>query len=346
MDTHYIYRFGKSIKHKQLAMFDLDFTIVKPKKGKFSKDKDDWMYMFNTVKNKLKNLKDHNIIIITNQKGIKTSDQLQILKDKLDNIYNDLKIPFEAYIAVQNDIFRKPRIGFWDLIKEKYKIDIINTFYVGDAVGRSGDFSDSDYKFALNLGVKFFTEQEFFNDKKEQYKIKGFNPKNIEYEEYNIDKLIEPYMILLMGMPGSGKSTFYKDNFKNINMYSQDIYKTKPKLIKELNKNILNKKSVVIEGLLPSKIHRKLYIDIAKEHKYNVYLYHLNHDIDTCKHMNIYRSLTLTSSLIPDIVYNIYNKNYDTPLISENIDNIQIIKQKININKNNINKKLFYQFLI
>ena len=51
-------------------------------------------------------------------------------------------------------------------------IDKDNSFYVGDAAGRikgwsnnkkaKKDFSCSDRKFALNIGIKFFTPEEFF----------------------------------------------------------------------------------------------------------------------------------------------------------------------------------------
>lgn len=44
-------------------------------------------------------------------------------------------------------------------------IDMKKSFYCGDAAGRPKvgskpkDFSDSDLKFALNIGVKFFTPE-------------------------------------------------------------------------------------------------------------------------------------------------------------------------------------------
>ena len=51
-----------------------------------------------------------------------------------------------------------------------------------DAAGRKGppkDFTDSDLKFALNLGLPFFTPEQLFLDKKEKIEVTGFNPKNL-----------------------------------------------------------------------------------------------------------------------------------------------------------------------
>ena len=46
------------------------------------------------------------------------------------------------------------------------KIDMNKSFYCGDAAGRKDgkhkDFSDSDYKFALNSGLPFKTPENLF----------------------------------------------------------------------------------------------------------------------------------------------------------------------------------------
>lgn len=67
---------------------------------------------------------------------------------------------------------RKPNIGMWEnLISELDKfsgevrgtVDIANSFYVGDAAGRKGDFSNSDRAFAKNVGIRFLTPEEYFS---------------------------------------------------------------------------------------------------------------------------------------------------------------------------------------
>ncbi|GME85124.1 unnamed protein product [Ambrosiozyma monospora] len=67
--------------------------------------------------------------------------------------------------------FRKPGIGMFEQLKRDLSdgvgidgglIDMEKSFYVGDAAGRKSDFSDSDKKFAENVGLKFYTPEEFF----------------------------------------------------------------------------------------------------------------------------------------------------------------------------------------
>jgi len=41
-------------------------------------------------------------------------------------------------------------------------IDLLFSFFVGDAAGRKGDHSDSDLRFAQAIPLKFYTEREFF----------------------------------------------------------------------------------------------------------------------------------------------------------------------------------------
>lgn len=69
----------------------------------------------------------------------------------------------------------------WDLFIElNGKVDLKKSFYCGDAAGRKDgkkkDFSDSDLKFALNVGVKFLTPQNLFLGDKKTVQVQGFNP--------------------------------------------------------------------------------------------------------------------------------------------------------------------------
>jgi len=315
MDQYYEFNYGEMKKHKKMIMFDLDFTLIKPNKGKFAKNENDWIWLYGeTTREKLLKIsKNKNIVIVSNQNGIKNNEQLEKFKKKIENIYNDIKIPFTIYIMTLKNEFRKPNTKIWSVIYDKFKISIDKTIYVGDAAGRTDDFSDSDLKFAENLKIKFYTPEQYFMNEQKGGEIIN---KKFEINYYN-----HPTFIMLMGPPATGKSTFYSNNLSEYSLYSQDIYKTKAKLVKELLKDLLINKTVVIEGLLYTKEMREHYISIGKSHNYKIHLIFLNNDINKCKKNNDNRV-----NKVPGIVYSKYIKYFEEPTENENIDKIDVIQ--------------------
>ena len=63
-------------------------------------------------------------------------------------------------MSTADDKYRKPNIGMWETLSKM--IDIKSAFYIGDAAGRKGDFSDSDLKFAENIEIQFYVPEEIF----------------------------------------------------------------------------------------------------------------------------------------------------------------------------------------
>jgi len=69
------------------------------------------------------------------------------------------------------------------------------SFYCGDAAGRKGppkDFTDTDLKFGLNIGIKFYTPDQLFLEKDEEIGADFFNPKTLPttgslFKEKNFD---------------------------------------------------------------------------------------------------------------------------------------------------------------
>lgn len=145
-------------------------------------------------------IKDNYLLVIfTNQGGvIANNDSKSYLNfiNRVNNIVKDLrsnteddfdiliyaspkkplnkKIPTSKSTDENHKSMRKPMIGMWEnLVKflktiegenenEQEKVHSDDSFYVGDAAGRPGDFASSDKDFAKNANVKFMVPEEIF----------------------------------------------------------------------------------------------------------------------------------------------------------------------------------------
>jgi len=132
-----------------------------------------------------------------------------------------------VFVCIENDHFRKPSTDIFRYIISDFnnnvEPDLNVCFYCGDAAGRpvgvskSGkkDHSCTDRKFAWNNNLKFYTPEAYFLELEEGEFNWGFNP--IDFlnsltinEPYKAEDIIskEQEMLLLVGPPASGKSTF------------------------------------------------------------------------------------------------------------------------------------------
>lgn len=347
------FEFKNGIK---VAGFDFDFTLVKTKSGKkFPIDENDWELWDPSVLDKLKQLVSNgfSLAIFSNQNGVgsgKTSSKM--VTQRFQNFIDFTKLNWVCIAATQKDLLRKPGTGMWNLLFDDYQINMKESFYVGDAAGRikPKDFSCSDRKFALNLKLDFYTPEEIFlsHPKNNNFKLDGFNPLKYKlkpYQKLTFEKE-EKEMIIMVGCPGSGKSKFAKKYYKNYDYINQDTLKTKTKCLKETLKSIKENKSVIIDNTNPTIDVRKKYIELAKKHNYKIKCYLMNIDKDLGKHMNYYRfkrGKGIKYNLVPDIVYNVYFKNYEEPKLDEGFDQIKKIDPNFKFKKNK-HLKLFLQF--
>jgi bifunctional polynucleotide phosphatase/kinase len=141
---------------------DLDSTLIDTKSGKtFPIDKNDWKLKPKVI-SYVKNLVDrheYKVVLVTNQAGIAQGHQT--LKDTIDKIKDvESSLPWnfkDVFIGKSFAcVYRKPRFKTLvkNLEKKGYKISPFSIM-IGDAGGRTSDHSDSDRKFAENLGIEF-----------------------------------------------------------------------------------------------------------------------------------------------------------------------------------------------
>jgi len=162
-----------------IAAFDFDGCLANtPLHG----DANDWKMQFANVPRVLQGLHERGvkIVIITNESmdRFKSADAIgKCIRKKcgrLEGFCRAVGVPIQVLCATGGtsknpDPFRKPGTAAFSWMAESANggiaPDLERCFYVGDAAGRPGDHSDSDAIFARNIGLEFFTETRFFEEK-------------------------------------------------------------------------------------------------------------------------------------------------------------------------------------
>jgi DNA 3'-phosphatase len=162
-----------------------------------------------------------------------------------------------------------------------------------------------------------------------------------------INKVGKKICIIMVGCPGSGKSTI-RHKIINLSNINSNIFTFSPddKTSVKNYKLKINKSNLIIDSTNSSFKHRAKYYEELDPTIYNFLIIHFNIDKLLCKHLNHCRyhktlfydtseisEISETSEvLVPEIAYRIYYKNYEDPNLdySKLDDNYQI--KVININ--------------
>jgi len=139
--------------YDKLAIFDFDWTMVRPVKGVIKpRGIKDWKYLRPSVPDTIRKLsKVHHIVIFTDQS--KPWKVKQIM-----DVVNDLDI--QEFTIIAGFAIQKPDTSLFMSVFET--LDPSTAFYVGDSAGRITDWSDKDRVFAERLGIPFFIPEDVF----------------------------------------------------------------------------------------------------------------------------------------------------------------------------------------
>jgi len=276
----------------RVAIFDFDWTLVKPKDNRtFPKDKDDWEWLRPCVPDIITGFykKGFGIYIFTNQS--KAWKQEQIV-----NAMTLLDIPITICIAFEKSEY-KPSTT---LAKQAF-IKAINTtksFMCGDAAGRANDHSNSDVAFAHALNISFVLPEDVFILKEVETTVK---PSKVQE------------VVVLVGYPGSGKSKLCDDVFASSFVAHGDELKTVKNMLKAAAG-----KSFVFDATNATVEKRKEYIDFAG----NV----------PCRCIHVATSFEESLSRnnkrkapVLKIVYYVYRKKFVEPTVDEGFFRVEVV---------------------
>ena len=132
----------------------------------------------------------------------------------------------------------------------------------------------------------------------------------------------KPDAIIFIGLPASGKSYFYNQNFRKTHLHiSLDVLGTRPKEKRILEACISMNIPFVIDNTNVSKEKRKVYIDAVKD-KYNVIGYYFSSKVNECIDRNAFRDV---DDVVPVVAIKSLAKKLEQPEHDEGFDELYFV---------------------
>jgi bifunctional polynucleotide phosphatase/kinase len=224
----------------------------------------------------------YRLVLFTNQYA-RSESQVTKKLARVQTFLTSLNLPMTAFVATSKNEYRKPEIGAWNYFKSNN--NVTRAFFCGDALGRHGDWNNSDAEFAKNAGIEI------------QEPEKLFPPVEIQISTH------KPQMVVFIGMPGCGKSTFYRNYFADFIHVSRDVLGTKYKVMKKLKHCCENNLNVVVDNTNPSQKGREEFYNLARGYEISV-IYFVN---------NGRGHNSTRDTPVKDIAYHMYFKRLEPP---------------------------------
>lgn len=312
---------------------------------------------------------DRSFLIFTNQMGVGKHTTSQAVRERISSILKLLgPIPCTVFASTVENEYRKPRRGMFDLFLRDHnagmEVDLTESVYVGDAAGRKKtasrpkDHSDADFLFSRNCGLNFMTPEQFLagesiesaeranekslprpHDPKEwlspltfgwsaKSNLKITDATMFEEEWAQISDL-KCLVVVLVGIPGSGKSHFVQRFCSGWQIISRDKTGTMDKCEKELVAATGQKGyRVVIDNTNFDLESRKRWLSIVQRHSCTPVAVWMDVSVEQALHNNSFRRLaairsgTESAQMVPTFVIRNQANKLVAPCLEEGFEQV------------------------
>ncbi|XP_074075798.1 bifunctional polynucleotide phosphatase/kinase [Macrotis lagotis] len=333
----------------KVAAFDLDGTLITTRSGKvFPTGPEDWRILFPEIPKRLQKLEaeGYKLVIFTNQMGIgrgrlRPGD----FQAKVEAVLAALGVPFQVLVATSSGIYRKPVTGMWDHLCEQANegvpISLTDSVYVGDAAGRPAnwapgrkkkDFSCGDRLFALNLGLRFCSPEEFFlNWAPAPFTLPDFDPRTLSSTGPlclpPAGPLVGPgpEIIVAVGYPAAGKSSFIQEHLVPAGYIyaNRDTLGSWQKCVAVCAEALKAGNRAVVDNTNPDPASRARYISCAQDAGVPCRCFHFTASLELARHNNRFREMIRSPHPpVSDMVMFSYRKQFVAPSLTEGFSQI------------------------
>jgi bifunctional polynucleotide phosphatase/kinase len=268
-----------------IAAFDMDWTLICPRDGRrFPEDLADWQWLRPSVPVRVQEIsKDHRIVIVTDQSKPWRLRQIMAVIDALG-------VPVTAIVG---GVTKKPSTDWVSRALGPVDVGRI-AFYVGDAAGRPGDWSDADRVLAERLGVPFHAADDFWP---------------------TAERVVPPVtgreVVVMIGFPGSGKTTVARTlEERGYYRVDGDALATATAMVRDAGRH--PDKSIVFDSTAGTVARRSQFVDWAKSQGLPVRFVWVQTGMEEAMRWNAAREKP-----VPAVAFYTYRKRFESPTEAE-----------------------------
>lgn len=130
--------------------------------------------------------------------------------------------------------------------------------------------------------------------------------------------------VIFVGLPGSGKSSFYKERFFATHVrISLDLLKTRYRERRFMELCLATEQRFVIDNTNPTRLERSKYIEAAKASRFSVAGYYFQSKVEDCLQRNAGRP---EIERVPEVAIYSAAKKLELPSLSEGFERLFYVR--------------------